>query len=286
MNLLNIKSKTVKVQMTVYTGDEKGSLGWDGIKYPESWDPTCFELVEDTFYFVIKDVETLITVDGKEYAGGDKEGLNVYLGEAISIEEATIKYPYKDFSYPKYQGAKRVAIRKDGRVSPMYGNAMTYAEYCEQYNAKSQEQPNEEQFGNLKYISRLDDIELAQLITYCIEFRDGGSDTLPKVGKITSIEKDGRNAGGNELICINSKNENGDTYHFVVQDTEMRAFSKRKNKNFLDTEQWIGLDEELRLFLTHRFEQEYVDFLRIEQSTEIEAEHQRLSQVLANRSKI
>ncbi len=133
MESLKILSKKVNTQIAIYTGDEKGSLECRGPFFIDSKNPESFNLPENTFMFNIKDIETLTTPDGKTYVGGDK-GQFVYMGKAITIEEAAIAYPNRDFSYPESKGAKRVAIRYDGRVSEMFHNGITYDEYCQQYN--------------------------------------------------------------------------------------------------------------------------------------------------------
>ena len=144
MELLEISSKSVRTEISVYTGDANGSLKYGGTEYLEGKDPACFELADDTFYFEIKDVETIVTTDGKKYVGGYEKGLNVYMGEAISVEERKLRYPapFDPFHYSLIAGygATRFAVREDGRLSPMFNNGITFAEYCEQYKMSQDRQ--------------------------------------------------------------------------------------------------------------------------------------------------
>ncbi len=134
METLEIIRKVVRKKVTTFGVDNKGYPTYRGSRiYQSDLDPEGIEIPEDTVSFTVEDNETIETVDGSVYIGNNN-ALSVYIGMAIPIEDALKKYPDNILlRYGCKVGAKRVAIRADGHVNPMYDNAITYDEYCEQY---------------------------------------------------------------------------------------------------------------------------------------------------------
>lgn len=133
METLEISDRTIKTEISIYTGGT--DLKFYGSIYPDKNHPDWFKLPKNTIFFTITEIETLITPDGKKYVSDDNKQ-NVYMGKAISIEEAIKENPEytNQFSYYRdRENIERVVVRNDGIMNIMYQNDITYNEYCEKY---------------------------------------------------------------------------------------------------------------------------------------------------------
>lgn len=137
MKSLEIIRRTIKIGVTDYGIDKNGNLKYNRTKtYPENTDPSCFELSDNTFYFVVADVEEITTNDNRVYSGNNTIA-NVYMGDSISIEEAMEQAPEnREFRDAYNHGCERVAVREDGYMSVMKEDDVTYKEYCDQYKSE------------------------------------------------------------------------------------------------------------------------------------------------------